>query len=292
MSAQSLDDPSRVASISAAHRPWVIVGCGYTGTYLARALLARGTPLTITRRTADSSAAIAQQLRAEFPAATIDALVFNVESPDALDQYDAENSVVVVSAPPGRDPAREIRDLPRCHKLVYLSSTGVYGRGNGALVDESWPTEPLSATGIARLAAESALADRSEPTVALRIAGIHGPGRGIADRIKAGTYRIVGDGTAHVSRIHVEDLARAIIAAGDSDITGPINIADDDPAPIGVVADAIAQALGMPPPVRTPVEQVTPEVAAMLTADRRISNARMKSMGVTLAYPSWRSMLG
>ncbi|HEY4177397.1 MAG TPA: NAD-dependent epimerase/dehydratase family protein [Kofleriaceae bacterium] len=291
MSADSFTDRSHDASISTTSRRWVIVGCGYTGTYLARALLARGTPLTITRRSHTDADRVAADLRAEFPAATIEPLMFNVESPDALDQYDAEHAVVAISAPPGRDPAREIRDLPPCHKLVYLSSTGVYGRGNGAIVDETWPTEPLSPTGIARLAAEKALLDRAEPTVALRIAGIHGPGRGITDRIKAGTYRIVGDGTAHVSRIHVEDLARAIIAAGDSDITGPINIADDDPAPIGHVADTIAKHLGMPLPVRTPVEQVTPEVAAMLTADRRISNARMKAMGVTLGYPSWRSMI-
>ncbi|CAN5823443.1 hypothetical protein BH11MYX2_BH11MYX2_37680 [soil metagenome] len=296
----------------------MIVGCGYTGTYLARALLARGTTVWLTRRSLVDARRLSDQLLAEFPNAKVSSLDYDTTDPltrcappgTAVADKDiraivekSENgrlsarsvswkhTVVVMSAPPGNHPAEEIAALPVSKKLVYLSSTGVYGRGHGAIVDETWPTEPLSPTGIARLAAEDALRDRTEPTVALRIAGIHGPGRGIIDRIKAGTYRIVGDGSAHVSRIHVEDLVRAIIAAGDSDITGPINIADDDPAPIGLVADTIAKHLGVSLPVRTPVDQVTPEVAAMLTADRRISNARMKSLGVTLAYPSWRSMI-
>ena len=121
----------------------------------------------------------------------------------------------------------------------------------------------------------------------MRAAGIYGPGRGIADRLRAGTYRIVGDGSAHVSRIHVDDLVEAIIRAGTSSLTGPINCADDDPAPIGELADRIAGQLGVPPPPRVPAESVGPEIAGMLTADRRIANARMKTeLGVVLRHPT------
>ena len=84
----------------------------------------------------------------------------------------------------------------------------------------------------------------------LRAAGIYGPGRGLVERMRAGTYRIVGDGRAHVSRIHVDDLVEAIVRAGESSATGAFNVADDDPAPIGEVADAVAAHLGLPPPPR------------------------------------------
>src|SRR5262249_59497719 len=112
-------------------------------------------------------------------------------------------------APPGRDPAGEIRALVvaarDAARIVYVSSTGVYGPGRGAWVDESWPIAPITESGRARAAAEAALAEAAAPWVALRAAGIYGPGRGLTDRIRAGTYRVIGDGTSHVSRIHLLD---------------------------------------------------------------------------------------
>ena len=136
------------------------------------------------------------------------------------------------------------------------------------------------------------LADAPVPWVALRAAGIYGPGRGLVDRIRAGTYRVIGDGTSHVGRIHVADLVAAIVAAGSSAVTGAINAADDDPAPIGEVADAVAARLGLPPPPRVPASAVSPEIAGMLTADRRIANRRLRDeLGVALRYPSWRDAL-
>jgi nucleoside-diphosphate-sugar epimerase len=177
-------------------------------------------------------------------------------------------------------------------KIVYVSSTGVYAPGAGAWVDERWPLAPVTPSGRARVVAEAAIDKAPVPTVILRVAGIHGPGRGLVDRIRAGTYRIVGDGTAHLSRIHVDDLVTAIIKAGQSDLTGAINVADNDPAPIGEVADTIAAQLGFPPPPRVPADSVTVEVAGMLTADRKIANRRLvEELGVLLAYPSWRSAL-
>ncbi|HSS02458.1 MAG TPA: hypothetical protein VLM79_35605, partial [Kofleriaceae bacterium] len=110
--------------------------------------------------------------------------------------------------------------------------------------------------------------------------------------IRAGVYRVIGDGTSHVSRIHVVDLVAAILAAAASTFVGPVNAADDDPAAIGDVADQIAARLGLAPPPRVPVEAVSPEVAGMLTADRRITNRRLREdLGVALRYPSWRVAL-
>jgi len=159
------------------------------------------------------------------------------------------------------------------------------------VVDETWPVAPVTGAGRARVAAESALTAASS-WISLRPAGIYGPGRGTIERIRAGSYRIVGDGSAIVCRIHVDDLVAAILAAATSTITGFVNVADDDPSPIGEVADTIAERLGRPPPPRVPVASVDPEIAGMLTANRRIDNTRLKrALGVVLRYPSWRDHL-
>jgi nucleoside-diphosphate-sugar epimerase len=271
---------------------WLIVGCGYTGTRLARALVGQGADVTITRRDSAAASELAGQLGAR-------GLRVDLAEANTLRGAVPPGAIVVCLAPPGPEPAAEIAGMldaaREAARFVYVSSTGVYPAAGGAWVDESWLPQPATASGLARRSAEEMLGNQSEPArpwISLRAAGIYGPGRGLAERIAAGTYRIVGDGRAHISRIHVVDLVAAIIAAGRSTYVGWVNVADDDPAPIGEVADAVAAHLGKPPPPRVPADSVSPEIAGMLTADRRIANTLMKrELGVVLRYPSWRDAL-
>jgi nucleoside-diphosphate-sugar epimerase len=257
---------------------WFVLGAGYTGTALARRLVSEGHRVIVTRRSLADAERVAREVGAE-PRA-VDLARANEPAP--------AGAIVVCLAPPSGEPHAEIGNLvtlaAEAHKLVYVSSTGVYAPGGGAWVDEQWPLAPETVSGKARLAAERALPGNA---VVLRAAGIYGPGRGMAERLRAGTYRIVGDGRAHVSRIHVDDLVEAIVKAGTGAVTGPINCADDDPAAIGELADRIAARLGVAPPPRVAPEAVGPEIAGMLTADRRIANARMKAeLGVVLRHPT------
>jgi len=246
---------------------WFVIGAGYTGNRVVERLRAECEHVTATRRGGGEGT-----------------LALDLSRPETV-RYPT-NAIVVCLAPPGPDPSGEVARLADARRLVYVSSTGVYAPGNGAWVDETWPCEPVTSLGRARVLAETALPPSA---IALRVAGIHGPGRGLVDRIRAGTYRIIGDGRAHVSRIHVDDLVEVIIRAGRSNVAGPVNVADDDPAPIGEVADAIASQLRVPAPARLDASMVDPEVAGMLMADRRIDNGRMKrDLGVVLRYPSWR----
>jgi nucleoside-diphosphate-sugar epimerase len=269
---------------------WLIIGAGYTGTQLTRALLGRpdlASEIVVTRRDREAARSLGASLGVRGVRAEL-------AEPGSLDV--PAGAIVVCTAPPGADPAGEIRALvaaaAAATRLVYVSSTGVYGPGHGAWVDEQWPIAPLTATGRARAAAEAALTLSSVPWLALRAAGIYGPGRGLVERVRAGTYRVIGDGTSHVARIHVVDLVAAIVRAGTTMIAGPVNAADDDPAPIGAVADTVAARLGLPPPPRVPANQVSAEIAGMLTANRRIANRRLRGeLGVVLRYPSWRDAL-
>jgi nucleoside-diphosphate-sugar epimerase len=270
-------------------QPWVIIGCGYTGAYLARALVGREVSLTVTRRDRTAAEEMAQQLKAR--GAGVD-----LGEPSTLEGVIPDGAIVVCLAPPGHDPEFEMKTLVRAAqhaaKIVYVSSTGVYAPAHGEWVDETWPVAPATGSGRARVAAEAALAEATVPVIILRAAGIHGPGRKMSDRIREGTHRVIGDGTSHVSRVHVIDLVAAIIAAGTKPVTGVVNIADDDPSPIGEVADAFAAKLGVAPSPRVHADSVSPELAGMMTANRRIANKRMKQeLGVVLRYASWRDGL-
>lgn len=275
---------------------WFILGAGYTGSMLAERLVRAGEDVIVTRRQADAAAAAAQALvpsGGRLHSGYARGVAVDLADAGTLAGMIPDGAIVVCTAPPGDDPVAEVtRLLAAAHsasRIVYVSSTAVYGPAGGAWVDELAPIAPQTRAGRARAAAEVTLGNLG---VALRVAGIHGPGRGLVDRIRAGTYRIVGDGSAHVSRIHVVDLVEAIVRAGTATVVGPVNIADDDPAQIGEVADAVAAHFGLPPPPRVAAASVDPEIAGMLTADRRIANRRMKDeLGVVLRYPSWRSIL-
>lgn len=183
-------------------------------------------------------------------------------------------------------------------RVVYISSTGVYPPGDGSWVDEDSPVGSTTGRGSSRLAAETLMIEgareRGIQCVALRVAGIYGPGRGVPTRLHAGTYRIVGAGDTYVSRIHVDDLVSVILAAGSiPDLPRAIyNVADDEPETSRIYADAVADLLGVARPPSVPTSAVDPWVAAMMGANRRIANRRMKQeLGVTLDYPSWRDGL-
>jgi nucleoside-diphosphate-sugar epimerase len=275
---------------------WVIIGAGYSGGMLAERLVKSGEDVIVTRREAGAAAAAAQVLippGGRLHSGFVRSAAVDLADTATIAGVIPDGAIVVCTAPPGDDPVAEMtRLVAAAHsasRIVYVSSTGVYGPAGGAWVDESTPVEPHTRSGRARAAAEAALGSHG---VALRVAGIYGPGRGLVERIRAGTYRIIGDGTLHVSRVHVVDLVEAIVRAGTTQIAGPINIADDAPDPIGEVADAVAAHFGLPPPPRVPIDSVDEEVAGMLTADRRIANRRMKEqLGVELRYPTWRDAL-
>lgn len=274
--------------MTSAALPWLILGAGYTGTRLAARLCAQGAQVAVTRRSFDTTA--------ELPAAA--RRVLELDAPPAT--LDAGGGIVVWCAPPGQPPGRReavlVGALRRCAHLVYVSSTGVYGPGSGQWVDERWPVAPQGALGLARAEAEAQLARACDHLglswCSLRAAGIYGPGRGLVERVRAGAARIIEDGAAHVSRVHVEDLVTAIIAAGLGRATGAINCADDDPAPHGEVLAEVARRFGLPPPPRVGADELSEAARAMLLADRKICNRRLRQeLGVTLRYPSWRVAL-
>ncbi len=208
---------------------------------------------------------------------------------------------LLVSAPPGAagDPvlARHAADLAAgpVAWVGYLSTTGVYGDHGGAWVDEESALRPVHTRGEWRVAAEAAWRASGLPVHLFRLAGIYGPGRCAFDRLRAGTaQRVVKPGQVF-SRIHVEDIAQALIASIARPAPGrAYNLADDLPAPPQDVIAFAAGLIGLPPSpeVDFAVADLSPMARSFYAESKRVSNARLREeLGVRLRYPDYRAGL-
>ena len=128
-----------------------------------------------------------------------------------------------------------------------------------------------------------------------RLSGIYGPGRSPFTRLRAGTARAIVKPGQVFSRIHVEDIARAVAAAmARPEAVACVNLADDLPAPPQEVLWHAADLAGLPrpPAVDWADAELTPMARSFYAECRRVRNDRLKSaLGVRLAYPDYRSGL-
>lgn len=205
--------------------------------------------------------------------------------------------VLLISIPPGGagDPAlTAFGDLLAAgrRKVVYLSTIGVYGDHAGGWVDESTPPQATLDRARIRVAAEQAWTDTARGNVAiLRLAGIYGPGRNALVTLRSGTARRIIKPGQVFNRIHVDDIASAIMAAINHRDGGTWNVCDDEPAPPQDVIAYAAQLMGVTPPAEEAF--ATAEMSAMArsfySSSARVSNARLKrELGVALVHPTYR----
>ncbi|HET9701921.1 MAG TPA: SDR family oxidoreductase [Burkholderiales bacterium] len=215
------------------------------------------------------------------------------------------HDVVHLAPPPGRgadDPrtARLLaaltkrRMLPR--RLVYISTSGVYGDCGGAEVPETRPRRPQSARAARRVDAEDRVREwgrRQGVTVSiLRVPGIYAADRLPLERLQAGTPAIAPEEDGYTNHIHAEDLARALGAAlVRGAACRAYNLSDDSDLKMGEYFDLVADAFGLPRPPRVPRSQAAGRISeAMLSfmrESRRLVNRRMKrELRLRLAYPT------
>jgi nucleoside-diphosphate-sugar epimerase len=270
-------------------------GFGYSAESLVRRLSPRPITFAGTRTNPAAEPSIAELV--EFRGDTASAAVRG-----AL----AGTTHILVSIPPdleGDVVLRHFHDdvaaLPDLAWIGYLSTVGVYGDAKGAWLDETSPTRPISERSLRRLRAERAWAQFGRETgrrvEVFRLSGIYGPGRSIIDSLRAGTAkRIVKPGQVF-NRIHVDDIARVLVAAIDKDAEhGIYNVSDDEPAPPQDVVAYAAELLGVPVPAEVPFDkaELTGMAATFWGENKRVSNARIKrDLGVELMYPTYREGL-
>ncbi|NNE81237.1 MAG: SDR family oxidoreductase, partial [Silicimonas sp.] len=213
-----------------------------------------------------------------------------------------EATHVLTSVAPGTDgdpvlaeAGGTLRQARHLEWVGYLSTTGVYGDHGGGWVDESAPLNPATARGQARVKAEAGWLALNLPLHIFRLAGIYGPGRGPFAKVRNGTARRIIKKGQVFSRIHVEDIARVLVASIQRPNPGAIyNVCDDDPAPPEDVIAHAAELLGLPVPEAIAFEdaEMTPMARSFYAESKRVHNDRIKGeLGVALAYPTYRDGL-
>ncbi len=135
--------------------------------------------------------------------------------------------------------------------------------------------------------------------VVLRYGYFYGPGSAISTSGSVGQdvsrrrLPIVGRGQGVWSLIHVDDAARATVAALTHGQPGVYNVVDDDPAPVSRWLPALAEALGARRPRRVPALLALPlagsyGVATMTTAQGASNELAKRELGWKPEYASWR----
>lgn len=277
------------------------LGYGYTARAIARELIGRGWQVSGTTRNRDKMADIAQT--------GVTPVYWDSARSDGGDGLEMINTVthILVSSPPGDDgcPAYKViaNRLPQAKALEwagYLSSNGVYGDHKGAWVDETTPNNPSSDRGKRRVRAESdwqKLNNNAQTlkSIVFRLPGIYGPGRSAIDTVRSGNAkRIIKPGQVF-SRMHVDDIASAVIAGITVDTEYCLfNLCDDEAAPPQDVITYACALLDVTPPPEVSIDDAAlSEMARSFYADnKRVSNTLMKkALGVNLKYPTYREGL-
>lgn len=272
--------------------PVSIIGCGYTGSRLATRWLQQHRPVRGFAARSESLSPIA--------ATGAQAAQLNLDLPLAT-PLDFTDQLVYYTVPPppvGTDDSRLERllgavvGMPR--RVVYLSTTGVYGHQSGATVTEDTVPMPGSDRALRRLAAETRLrawADSREVSwCILRVPGIYGPGRLPLERLRRGEPAITLAESTPSNRIHVDDLVTACMATASSRAHRRIyNVTDGSDDSATAFLQRVARIAQLPTPPLISRLEAQRTFSAMswsfLSESRRVDNRRLLAeLGVELAY--------
>lgn len=264
---------------------YLIVGCGYAGTRVAKTLVARGPVVGITSR-AESAASLDRQ--------GIDGIAWDLDDPAApVPRLLTLPSAVLYFAPPPptgvTDPRlanflAKLTVLPT--RILYISTTGVYGDTGDTVADEDAPLRPGTDRARRRVDAEEQIrrwgSAQRVPWTIFRVPAIYGPGRLPTERLKRGEPMIRHSEAPPSSRVHVDDLVAACLLA----IAAPqaknrvYNVTDGNSTTMTEYFERVATLCGLPPPTlvgRDEAEQrVSPEFWSFLRETRRVDNRRLR----------------
>jgi nucleoside-diphosphate-sugar epimerase len=271
----------------------LIVGCGYLGRRVAARWREQGARVFATTRSPQKAEELA---RLGLEPIVCD--VLDRESLHGLPQAD----VVLYCIGHDRSSGRPMRETyvqglenvlgvqPPAGRLIYVSSTSVYGQCQGEEVDETARTEPMDESGRVVLDAEQVLRRMNPAAIILRFAGIYGPGRLLRRQTIERGEPILGDPDRWLNLIHVEDGVAAVLAAQERGRLGATyNVADDRPVRRREFYTALARLIGAPTP-----RFVAPgsPLANHERSNRRIVNRRLREvLRVQLTFPTYETGL-
>jgi nucleoside-diphosphate-sugar epimerase len=275
----------------------LIVGCGDVALRMVRLLRGRYRLYALCR---------SAERRALLRGCGIVPLSGDLDEPATLSRLAGLPHDIVHFAPPPPQGWRDsrtthlIRALRRSpsipQRLVYISTSGVYGDCGGAVVEEHRALRPQTDRARRRVDAEKQLREWGKASgvgvVILRVPGIYACDRLPIDRIKAGTPALLQTDDSYSNHIHADDLARiAIVALSRGPRGRTYNAADGYWLKMGDYFDLVADQFGLPKPPRisrADAERVISQTAlSFMRESRRLCNRRLrKELRVRLNYPS------
>ncbi|MGD2118168.1 MAG: SDR family oxidoreductase [Chromatiales bacterium] len=276
----------------------VIVGCGHIGTLVAQQYLQQDRSVHALVRSTASAAALHQ--------IGINAEVLDLSAPVDRHTLPLADSELFYFAPPpgqGREDSHMQHFLaalltqqliPR--RIVYISTTGVYGDCQGRWIDESEPVKPAADRAYRRLDAEQqlqAFAERNgAEAIILRVAGIYGPNKLPLQRLQQQLPVVAESEAPFTNRIHADDLVQIAMQAMRLGQHGGIyHACDSQPGTMTDYFKQVAKRAGLPAPPEISLAQAQQQLSAGMLSymqeSRRLSNARtLRELQVSLRYPT------
>lgn len=262
----------------------LLIGCGDLGQRVARRFLARGDHVYALRRHPPVDDGGIQWLQGDITRAdTLPALpagitrLIHVPAPGARDA-DVYRGVFV----DGLRNVLDALDTTQLKRVVFVSSSAVYGEHHGDWVDEDTPPAPQGFNGRVLLEAEAALAARGLSSTSIRLAGLYGPGRlQLIERLRSGAAGAPRQPEHWANRMHIDDAASAVFHLALLPEVAPVYVGcDDTPLPLHVLYAELASMAGAPEPRDGP--------APANVGSKKLSNARLRASGFTLQWPDSR----
>lgn len=268
----------------------LIIGHGYVGSVLARQFVEAGFPVTAVNRSTESGLpypvlpgdvsslesvrSIASSFFAGGPDLTVHCASSSRGGPDAY------RSVFI-------DGLKNLHAVFPDVPVIFTSSSSVYGQIDGSIVDEQSEASPDRETS--RLLCEAEQITREAGGIALRLAGIYGPGRSVhVKKMLEGTATIdEGEVSRYLNQIHRDDAAAAIrhlATVGADHFRGRLlNVVDNTPLTQRECYEGLSAILGLPLPPEAP-----PELDRKRAwTNKIVSNTALRETGWNPLYPSF-----
>lgn len=279
----------------------LIIGCGDIGLRVAKQLIRHYKVFALTSQASRF---------AELRAVGATPLLGDLDEPNSLWRLSAIAETVIHLVPPQnrgrldqrtRNLIRILSQRPnQVRRLIYVSTTGVYGNHSGAHVRETTPVQPESERAWRRVDAERVLRlwapSHGVSLTILRVPGIYAMDRLPLVRIEAKTPALVPEEDAYSNHIHSEDLARLVCAAVyHGKPQRVINACDGGETKMGDYFDQVADAFALARPPRLPAQElqslVSPMLWSFMRESRRVTNPRLSELKTVLRYPSVAAFL-
>lgn len=280
---------------------FLIIGCGDIGRRVAKRLIQQGFEVSATSHSSNSE---------KLESIGINTFSADLDSPESLQNINRSFDYVFYFAPPNSLGITDSRitgflnsylKTHLCKRLLYISTTGVYGDQNEKWIDENTPTNPTVDRSLRRLNAEEQVKSFSQKFgvdfIIVRVAGIYSLEKLPINRLQHGKQILDRKLSGSSNRIHADDLAQICVTAILNSNTGEIyNATDGHPSTMSDYFIEVANTFDLPKPEEVDwkfaEENFTPAMLSYLKESKKISAEKIQQqLGITLKYPSLKEGL-